>query len=188
MSPSPWIALAGDLNRQVLDLTDGYGAEVAIEWPAPSPARGGRHGRGAGRTVVLIGIPHRGTWCNCPTTWRGARALTIKMWPPHEAHHPRTIDLCSAGMIDLSSYVTHRMPLGRGRHGFDLVQRYADGVIKAPSPSRQAAGVIRQQSQSKSRPLGRLFVFTAIQPASLPRPSTLSRTSSRSRCTSADRR
>ncbi len=120
-----------ELNRQVLDLTHGYGAEVVIEVAgtlsgqeaaATVAARAG--------TVVLIGIPAENL-VQLPHHVARRKGLTIKMARRMKHTYPRTIDLVQRGMIDLSGYVTHRMPLEEAAHGFDLVQRYADGVIKA---------------------------------------------------------
>jgi L-iditol 2-dehydrogenase len=43
----------------------------------------------------------------------------------------KTLQMLTDGTIDIDAMVTHRVPLEECQKGFDLVDRYEDGVIKA---------------------------------------------------------
>ncbi len=43
----------------------------------------------------------------------------------------KALDLVTSGQVDPSFMVTHRFPLSRTKEAFDLVDSYADGVLKA---------------------------------------------------------
>lgn len=120
-----------DVARLAAQQTGGHGVDVAIEVAGQSPAqevaakmvkRGG--------SLVLVGIPPDDHLSLTHHLVR-RKGLTIHVARRMKHTYPRAINLVQRGMVDLRPLVTHRYPLEQAGEGFDLVENYAEGVIKA---------------------------------------------------------
>ncbi len=121
----------GGAVEPIKDLTGGQGVDVVFEaagapetpWEAVEIAK-------PGGAVILIGIPEEDkiSFAASPARRKG---LTIRMIRRMKGTYPRSIDLVSKGMVDVSSLITHRFKLDQIEEAFDLVRNYRDGVVKA---------------------------------------------------------
>jgi L-iditol 2-dehydrogenase len=122
---------AGDVVAAVSEATQGRGVDVAFEaageidtpQQAVTLARRGGH-------VMLVGIPPEDKLPLTPSTAR-RKGLTLRFVRRMKHTYPRAITLVEQGRLDLRSLITHHFPLERIVEALELVDAYADGVIKA---------------------------------------------------------
>lgn len=92
-----------------------------------------------GARVVWAGIPPgEDIHFNAHDSRR--KGLTMKMVRRMKHTYPRVIELVSRGKLDARTMATHIFSLEEGREAFDLVNEYADSVIKAivqPNPPNE---------------------------------------------------
>jgi threonine dehydrogenase-like Zn-dependent dehydrogenase len=120
-----------DPAEAVRGLTDGLGADAVYE--ATNSAEGLGQATAlaaiAGR-VAAIGIPPVDD-ITFSTHHPRRKQLTIQ-YCRRSAHTIRqALELLAAGAVDVKPWVTHRFPLAKVTEAFELVERYADGVLKA---------------------------------------------------------
>ena len=125
------IDVDGSQVEQILRSTGGRGVDVAFEAAGENQAvEDAVEVAKPGGRVVLIGIPP-----DDRTHFRASAArrkgLTILLCRRMRHTYPRAMGLAESGRIDLRTLVTHRVPLEEAPHAFDLVERRADGVVKA---------------------------------------------------------
>ena len=114
-----------------MKLTGGMGVHVSFEAAgvAETPEQCAKVTRPAGR-VVLIGIP-----ADDKITLEASNArrkgLSIMLVRRMMHTYDRSLDLVSRGMVDVRSLVSHNFSLDKIRNAFEMVDKYADGVIKA---------------------------------------------------------
>ena len=119
------------LAEQITGQTNGYGVDVAIEAAGVLAAQeeAARIVKRGGR-VVLVGIPPEDQLLLTHHLVR-RKGLTIKLSRRMKLVYPRAITLVQRGMVNLRPLLTHTFSLEEGRAAFELVEQYADGVIKA---------------------------------------------------------
>ncbi|HTL53261.1 MAG TPA: zinc-binding dehydrogenase, partial [Planctomycetota bacterium] len=111
---------------------DGLGVDRAADCSGdPVAIRNAMLGCRRGGTVALQGIPEGTDTVAVPIHEIRRRELTIKNIRRCNVPLKRLIDIAMAGQVDLQSLVTHRFPLPEIGAAFNLVDRYADGVMKA---------------------------------------------------------
>ena len=83
-----------------------------------------------GGKIMLVGIPEFDRWSYPADT---ARRREICLQNVRRQNHcvQKTIDGVAAGQFAPDFMITHHFPLAECRKAFDLVDQYADGVIKA---------------------------------------------------------
>lgn len=125
------LAAEEDLGARAEDLTEGHGADVVIEAAGTLAAQeaAARMAKRGGR-VVLIGIPAEDQMLMTHHIVR-RKGLTVKVARRMKHTYPRAITLVQRGMIDLCSLVTHYYPLERAAEAFQVVEQYAENVVKA---------------------------------------------------------
>jgi L-iditol 2-dehydrogenase len=115
----------------VADQTKGRGVDVAFEaaGAAETPSEAVEMTRRGG-TVCFIGIPVEDR-----TEFRASSArrkgLTVKLVRRMKHTYPRAIALTQRGLVELQPLLTHEFSLEEAEGAFQLVEQYADGVIKA---------------------------------------------------------
>lgn len=120
-----------DIVREVLNATRDRGVDVVIE----AATGGGAVQQGAemlapGGRLVVVGIDEEDQLTLRHSTAR-RKGLTIHMVRRMKHAYPRAIQLAAQGQLDLTSFVTHRFPLGQSQEALALNADYRDGVIKA---------------------------------------------------------
>jgi L-iditol 2-dehydrogenase len=124
-------ARAPDLAERVRALTDGRGADHAIEAVGVAQSVQGALGLvRRGGTLTLVGIaPEPGVPLDTITIVR--TGITVRSSFRYAHVHPAAIALAADGRVDLRALVTHRYPLGDVARAFDDVANRRDGVVKA---------------------------------------------------------
>ncbi len=117
-----------DPVEAVLALIDG-GARIVLD--AAGTAKSFTQAlamAGKGATIVLVGGWNEVTWT--PGTLIG-RELTLRGSLASPGAWERSIEMISRGDVSVSPLITHRFPLEEIPRAFDLVDRRADGLVKA---------------------------------------------------------
>ena len=121
----------GDVVEWIIDLTGGRGVDVAYECAGEqetvTQCIDGT--RVAGR-VGLVGIP-RVDSISLPIHTARRRELDILNVRRSKFAVEMGLAMAQSGQVDLHSMITHRMPLEDVGRACDLVDEYADGVVKA---------------------------------------------------------
>jgi len=120
-----------DLESDIQERTEGFGADVVIEVAGTVAAQeeSARIVRRGGR-VVLVGIPPEDKLMMTHHVVR-RKGLTIKLARRMKLTYPRALSLVRRGRVDLGPLITHAFSLEQADQAFQLVEAYADGVIKA---------------------------------------------------------
>ena len=120
-----------DVAEWLMDLTGGRGVDIVFEASGDhkaftlSPELAVRGG-----TVVIIGIPEVDDYIfNAHSARR--KALTFVNCRRFNRKLPPAIQFAEEGLVDLSKLITHEFSLEDTAQGFELVDGYKDGVIKA---------------------------------------------------------
>ena len=79
---------------------------------------------------MLIGIPEVDRVSFAIDTLRRRELCIQNVRRQNECMQP-ALDLVEKGKVNVDSMITHRFPLERTQHAFDLVADYRDGVVKA---------------------------------------------------------
>jgi L-iditol 2-dehydrogenase len=83
-----------------------------------------------GGKLMVIGIPEFGRWSlDVDKTRR--REISVQFVRRQVGCVQPSIDLMSSGEIRIDNMITHRFPFPGTQEGFDLVDSYKDGVMKA---------------------------------------------------------
>jgi L-iditol 2-dehydrogenase len=120
----------GDVVEWIMDLTGGRGADVAYECAGEqdtvTQCIGGTR---IGGRVGLVGIPRVD---RISLTIHTARRRELDILNVRRSRFTVEAGLAMAksGQVDLRSMITHRMPLEDVGRACDLVDKYADGVVK----------------------------------------------------------
>ncbi|MFH1707777.1 MAG: alcohol dehydrogenase catalytic domain-containing protein [Planctomycetota bacterium] len=132
----------------LMDETNGRGVDVVFEASGDHAAftimpdlavRGGM--------AVIIGIPTADSYSFSPHIAR-RKGLTITNCRRSNRKLETAIKLAETGRVDLDKLVTHRFSLEDTAKGFDLVDGYRDGVIKA-------IVAMEEQDSPRSRKVGK---------------------------------
>ncbi len=120
-----------DVVEAIVDATGGRGADVVFEaaGAAETPVQAAKIVK-IGGTVVIVGIPTDNTLCFHHSDAR-RKGLTIKMSRRMKHTYPQAIALTASGQIDMQAMATHHFPLSESVEAFELVNSYADNVLKA---------------------------------------------------------
>jgi L-iditol 2-dehydrogenase len=119
-----------DPVQAVLEATDGYGVDVAIEaaWADQSIQQAAAMARMGGR-MVIVGISEDDRLVLNHSTVR-RKGLTIRLARRMKHTYPRSIRLVDSGAVDLGAMVSHRFPLEQAPAAFALNAAYKDEVVK----------------------------------------------------------
>lgn len=90
----------------------------------------GMHLLKPGGTLMIVGIPEADRMCYSPDIARRHELTLQNVRRQNECVQP-ALDLISSGAVDPDSMITHEFPLDECKQAFDLVDQYADGVVKA---------------------------------------------------------
>ena len=85
---------------------------------------------GPGGTLMLVGIPHEDRVSFIIERMR-RKELTVTNVRRQKHCVQSTLDMIAAGAVDVDFMITHRFSLDQTAEAFELVDEYADGVIKA---------------------------------------------------------
>lgn len=114
----------------ILDATGGRGADIVFEaaGAAETPDQAARIAAALG-TVVVVGIcaDNQTAFTATPARRKG---LTVKISRRMKPVYARTIALATRGMVDLESFVSHRVPLEGGPRAFQALADYHEDAAK----------------------------------------------------------
>lgn len=119
-----------EIHALVAELTDGFGADVTIEaagFPdsfelAADLVRSGGH-------IANIGVHERPATLHLEKLW--AKHVTITTGIPSGRTIPQLMNSISAGALDATPLITHRLSLAETEQGYDIFRRAADtGALK----------------------------------------------------------
>lgn len=116
----------GDVVRQILKLTDGRGADVAITAAASGKAQEQalRYAARQGRISFFGGLPQDAPTINCDSNLVHYRELTIVgANGSSPAHNARALDLIATGAVPVKDLITHRLALDGVLDALDVVSR-----------------------------------------------------------------
>jgi L-iditol 2-dehydrogenase len=83
-----------------------------------------------GGKLMIVGIPEFDRWTlDVDKTRR--REISVQFVRRQVDCVQPSLDLMESGAINIGKMITHRFPFERTREGFDLVDSYCDGVMKA---------------------------------------------------------
>lgn len=122
---------ATDPREAVLEATDGRGADVVLEAVGSAAAsRSAYELVRTGGTISAVGVHTEPTFAFSPgevydknLTYRAGRC-------PARAYMDRLLELVRAAKYDLSSIVSHRLPLSEGPGAYETFDRHADACTK----------------------------------------------------------
>lgn len=124
-------ASGGRVVEWLMTLTDGRGADVVFDCAGEQDAIDHCiHGVRYGGRVGLVGAPE-GDRLSYEAHYARRKELDL-VNVRRSLHGVETgLAMVRAGQADLRTIVTHRFPLDEIAKAYDLVNRYADGVVKA---------------------------------------------------------
>lgn len=126
-----FLAGEGDPVAWLHEETGGCGVDVAFEAAGvPETVRQACCGARIGGQALLIGIPQEGD-CAIPMHECRRRELCIRHVRRSNRESDRCLSMVADGRIPLAPLATHTFALDEVHAAFDLVQGYADGVIRA---------------------------------------------------------
>jgi threonine dehydrogenase-like Zn-dependent dehydrogenase len=125
------IDLTGDPVSTVRDATEGRGADAALEVVgSPEATRLAADLVRPGGTIAAVGVHTESQFAFSPVeaydknlTYRAGRC-------PARHYMERVLPIVNAGKYDLAAVISHRLPLGEGRRGYDIFARKLDGCTK----------------------------------------------------------
>jgi len=112
-------------------LTEGRGADVVFE--CTNRAAGAPQAydlAGIGGRVGLVGIPEEDDIV-LDTHRPRRKELTIQYIRRSRQAARQAVDLVASKRVDVAAWVTHRVRIEEAARAFELVEKYADGVLKA---------------------------------------------------------
>jgi len=120
-----------DPGAALARLTGGRGADLVLECTnrASGPPQALEAAAIGGR-VVLVGIPQEDEVTLDPHRAR-RKELRVQFVRRSRFALRQALRLVESKRVDVASWVTHRFGLAEAKKAFDLVERYADGVLKA---------------------------------------------------------
>jgi L-iditol 2-dehydrogenase len=124
-NPDTCDVVAGILAREPMQLDCVFeccGQQDALDQAVCLLKPGGR--------LVLVGIPEVDRVSFSIDELRRREIAIVNIRRQNECMQP-ALDLIERGGLSLADLVTHSFPLARASEAFDLVSRYADGVLKA---------------------------------------------------------
>lgn len=116
----------GDVVEQILELTGGRGADVAITAAASGKAQEQalRYAARQGRISFFGGLPQDAPTISCDSNLVHYRELTIVgANGSSPAHNARALELIAGGAVPVKDLITHRLPLDGALEALDVVSR-----------------------------------------------------------------
>jgi L-iditol 2-dehydrogenase len=116
----------GDVAEQILKLTDGRGADVAITAAASGRAQEDalRYTARRGRISFFGGLPQDAPTIGCDSNLVHYRELTIVgANGSSPGHNARALELIASGAVPVADLITHRLPLTGVLDALDTVAR-----------------------------------------------------------------
>ncbi|MHC5055433.1 MAG: zinc-binding dehydrogenase [Planctomycetota bacterium] len=124
-------ASGGGVSEWIMELTRGRGADVTIDCAGVQDTIDHCvEGVGAGGRVALVGSPREDLLSYLAHVAR-RKELDVLNVRRSLFGIERALPMALAGQVDLRTMVTHRFPLEETGKAFDILDRYADGVVKA---------------------------------------------------------
>ena len=120
-----------DPVEEVRRMTGGRGVDLVFE--CTNRAAGAPQAWGLvciGGRVMMVGIPEEDE-ITLPAHPPRRKELRIQYVRRSRYAAEQAIDLVAGRRIDVARWVTHRVPLEEAAKAFEMVERYADGVLKA---------------------------------------------------------
>lgn len=118
-----FMAEKGSEIRQVMDVTDGRGVDVAFEVAGEQAAVDTAIATAVpGGKVILVGIPADDRTSFSASVAR-RKGLTIKLARRMKHTYRRAIDLVSRGLVDVRSLITHTFPFEKTADAFAIAQK-----------------------------------------------------------------
>lgn len=121
----------GPPEEQFRELTDGRGVEIVFDAAgSPKSAALAVHVAKRGGRVVMIGFALEDNF-PYPLVTAMAKEIDIVTVFRYANAYQSSVNLVSAGRIDLKSLITHHFPLEEAERALQLSDRREDGVVKA---------------------------------------------------------
>lgn len=118
-----------DVPQALRDMTEGRGADVAIEANGFEPTfKGAINSVRPGGTVSIIGVFEKPQIVEMNKLW--IKNITIAMGLVNANRIPELINLIKAGKIDMRPLITHTLPLSQVAEAYDIFEERRDGAIK----------------------------------------------------------
>jgi len=112
-----------NLEPHMLDVVfECCGQQEAVDQAVDALKPGGK--------LMIIGIPEFNRWSFDVDKLRHKEITITNVRRQNECVQD-TLDMMNNGQIDAKKMVTHRFPFAKTKEAFDLVDNYADGVMKA---------------------------------------------------------
>jgi L-iditol 2-dehydrogenase len=119
-----------DPVEAVMKLTGGRGADLVFECTNRAAGTPQAYDLAAiGGRVCLVGIPEEDT-ITVDTHRPRRKELRIQYIRRSRHAAQQAIGLVASGRLDVKSWITHRVPLADAKKAFDMVAKYAEGVLK----------------------------------------------------------
>ena len=120
-----------DPGEAIRRLTDGRGADLVLECTnrAAGPPQALEAAAIGGR-VAFVGIPQEDEVTINPHPAR-RKELRVQFVRRSRFALRQALNLVASKRVDVAAWVTHRFALAEAKKAFDLVEHYADGVLKA---------------------------------------------------------
>jgi alcohol dehydrogenase len=118
-----------DVRARIKELTDGWGADYAIEAVGKQETLNNAVAVAApGAVVSVVGVFQQPVSVNAPRAF--AKNLTTTMGMGDLGRVKELVELIAAGRLDLTPLITHRLPLDDVLRAYDVSEKRADGAIK----------------------------------------------------------
>ncbi|MBI5445754.1 MAG: alcohol dehydrogenase catalytic domain-containing protein [Deltaproteobacteria bacterium] len=118
-----------DPVKTLRELTAGWGANFVIEAVGrPETLLTALRAVGAGGTVSVVGVFDKPVEIPVPRLLN--RSVSLKLGLGHLGHMEKLLRLIEAGSLDLTSLITHRLPLSEGPRGYEIFEKKLDGALK----------------------------------------------------------
>ncbi|MFQ3549133.1 MAG: NAD(P)-dependent alcohol dehydrogenase [Armatimonadota bacterium] len=122
---------AGDLEEQILALTDGRGADFVVECAGESDTvkDSCKIARVLGR-VIVVGIPYSDEYPFAASYARRKQLSAIFVRRSNLTTED-AMEMAAEGRVDVASFATHRFPLEKTVEAMEMAYQKKDGVIRA---------------------------------------------------------
>jgi alcohol dehydrogenase len=118
-----------DVRALITEATGGWGADYVVEAVGKQETLNNAIAVTApGAAVSVVGVFQQPVSVNAPRML--AKNLTLTTGMGDLGYIPDLIGLIASGRLDLTSLITHRLPLDEAIHAYDMFEKRADGAIK----------------------------------------------------------
>jgi alcohol dehydrogenase len=122
-------AASEDVRARIREITEGWGAEYAIEAVGRQETLGNALAVAApGGVVSVVGVFQKPVPINAPRIL--ARNLTLTMGMGDLGYIGELVRLIEAGRLDLTPMITHRFVFDEALHAYEIFEKRIDGAVK----------------------------------------------------------